>query len=44
MSFIPHAPPRSVTVSLGGTYTEATVYDLLLMVIQTATACKAASN
>ena len=32
----------SLSVSLGGTYTEATVYVLLLMVIQTATACKLA--
>ena len=31
-------------VSLGGTYTEATVYVLLSMVTQTATACKAAWN
>ena len=34
----------SLSVSLGGTYTEATVYVLLLMVIQTATACKSAWN
>ena len=34
----------SLIASLGGTYTKATVYVLLLMVIQTAIACKSAWN